>query len=239
MRYFGELVFIALISAYSVVICRVVPKRYYALTNVITAASSVLVAHLIGLSWSDIGLAPGSLLTGLLWGLAVSLPVAMIISLFVSHKFTRHLFRGSQLPAKPIKLAYEFGLRIPLGTALSEEIIFRGVLLGMLLQNHNQLTSLAVSAILFGLWHILPTLDTIRQNDAVTALAKSSFVHKHLPVVTTVLFTGLVGVAFGWLRIWAGSLLAPWVVHSVVNTLALGGGPLVDKAKAAKTRKTN
>ena len=55
---------------------------------------------------------------------------------------------------------YEAAIRIPLGTALGEELIFRGALFGLLRRRHSTFTAVTVSSLLFGLWHVLPTRST-------------------------------------------------------------------------------
>ena len=52
-------------------------------------------------------------------------------------------------------------MRIPLETALAEEIIFRGVLLGLGLRTRPRLGAVVSSSIWFGLWHVYPTLGSI------------------------------------------------------------------------------
>ncbi len=55
---------------------------------------------------------------------------------------------------------FETLVRIPLGTALPEEVIFRGSLLGLFTQRHSPAVAASMSSILFGAWHVLPTLRT-------------------------------------------------------------------------------
>ena len=56
------------------------------------------------------------------------------------------------------EVAYETLARIPIGTALFEEVAFRGVLTGLLLRTMAAGPAYAVSSAVFGLWHVLPTL---------------------------------------------------------------------------------
>lgn len=56
--------------------------------------------------------------------------------------------------------------RIPRGTALGEEAMFRGALLGLFLRRHTRPTAVLASSTRFGLWHVLPTLDTLDANPA-------------------------------------------------------------------------
>ena len=57
-------------------------------------------------------------------------------------------------------------VRIPVATALSEEIMFRSALHALFARAHSLRTTLTWTSFLFGLWHILPTLDTFEGNPA-------------------------------------------------------------------------
>jgi membrane protease YdiL (CAAX protease family) len=57
-------------------------------------------------------------------------------------------------------------LVIPIGTVLLEEIAFRGVLHGLVRHHHGTLWATGLSSILFGLWHILPSLRLSGANQA-------------------------------------------------------------------------
>ena len=52
--------------------------------------------------------------------------------------------------------------------AAAEEIAFRGALLCLLLRRHRRATAVASSSLLFGLWHLLPTLPAMRRYPIVT-----------------------------------------------------------------------
>src|SRR5690606_21900446 len=59
--------------------------------------------------------------------------------------------------------------QVPVGTVLLEEVGFRGALHAMLRRDHGQAAATAVSSALFGLWHILPSVDMARANPALGA----------------------------------------------------------------------
>lgn len=104
------------------------------------------------------------------------------------------------------RATFMIAVRIPVGTALVEEIVFRGVLLGSWL--HVSATQAVVaSSIAFGLWHIVPTMMLARENRL-----------RSVVVPAGVLFTAGAGVFLGWLRVETGSLAAPFLVHALVNS---------------------
>ena len=58
-------------------------------------------------------------------------------------------------------------VEVPFGTVLLEEIAFRAVLFSMLVRRFGLVWGVVVSSLLFGLWHILPSIGTHEQNPAL------------------------------------------------------------------------
>ena len=69
--------------------------------------------------------------------------------------------------------AFETLVRIPLETALAEELIFRGVLLGLALRSRTPLGAVVSSSIWFGLWHVYPTLGSIGRGTGARSWASN------------------------------------------------------------------
>ena len=57
-------------------------------------------------------------------------------------------------------------VEIPIGTAVYEEVVFRGVILGLALRRLPPLPATLVTSALFGLWHVLPSLRDREHNPA-------------------------------------------------------------------------
>ena len=72
------------------------------------------------------------------------------------------------------------------------------------------------SSIVFGLWHIRPTIDLLEANGL-----SGSVVDRSLTVGVAVVATAAAGVLFSALRLRSHSLAAPFVVHAAVNSLAI------------------
>jgi uncharacterized protein len=121
---------------------------------------------------------------------------------------------------------YHTLVRIPLGTAVAEETLFRGALLGILLQRHSRARASAVSAALFGLWHVLPTLDTLALNPLGSAVGGDP-VRTTGAVMASVAATAAAGLGFSWLRFRGDSVLAPVVAHAALNCSAFAAARLV------------
>jgi membrane protease YdiL (CAAX protease family) len=122
-------------------------------------------------------------------------------------------------------MAYEVAVRIPLGTVAFEELLFRGVVLGLLLRRRPIWLAASISAVLFGLWHVIPAFDAINTNPAGDLVEGPIAVAAS--VLGTVGFTGLVGYGFIWLRFRGNSLLTPILAHIATNSLGFVAGWLV------------
>lgn len=219
--------FIVLLATYSVASARLVPRKYYSIANLAAALLAIIYGAWNGLSPGDMGLLASQAFHGLVIGLFIGIPVALLLITSVFHRKLQDIF--SNKPARHngrSERMHELLLRIPFGTALSEEIFFRGVLLG-LLAHHGNIVAVAVSAILFGLWHVIPTLDTVLENDTLTTFVEGKNVGYGVSVMTAVISTTTAGIVFGWLRIVSGSLVAPWLVHFCINGAAIAGGYLI------------
>ena len=113
-------------------------------------------------------------------------------------------------------LAVQALVTIPLGTVLIEEVAFRGALPALLGRaGASTRWAIVVSAMLFGLWHVAPSLAAATGQGAPAASVV-------LAVLGTVVFTTASGIGLGWLRHRSRSLLPPMVVHLATNSLGLG-----------------
>jgi membrane protease YdiL (CAAX protease family) len=72
----------------------------------------------------------------------------------------------------------------------------------------------AVAALVFGVWHVRPTLGGLAANDLVDGTWARA-----LAVLAVCVFTAAAGVLLSWLRLRSGSLLAPALLHLATNTL--------------------
>lgn len=220
----------AFVLAYGYIIARYLPPRHYVLTNLLTAAGSLLYALTVGASWSDLGLAPSRWLSGLLVGLLISVPILLIIIGVASIPVFRGLFTHEPARHSSSRMTlFELTVRIPFGTALSEEVLFRSVLLGLLLSVYSNDVAVPVSAILFGLWHVMPTLENLRRNDSFNEFIKEQRHRRIASFLLTIFITILAGVGFGCLRLWTGSVVTPWIVHTCINSVAVLSGFVVLK----------
>ena len=129
---------------------------------------------------------------------------------------TRGYLHDSRAQISGGRLLYELGVSIVLLTAIPEELAFRGVLLGSARRLWGPWRASLITSALFGLWHIEPTLHTMRDNRAVASTAGQVLV-----VFGAITVTFAAGLFFCWLRLRSRSLVAPVMAHAAVNGLAL------------------
>lgn len=218
MRFIPEIIFITLVALYSIFITHIVPKKYYSFSNILIAFGAIIYALSIGLTVTQLGLSVVQLKNGILFGVLLSLPIIVIIMALTSQKNLRKHF--SAAPGKNYNVrvfSYEFFFRIPFGTAFSEEVIFRSVLLAILISNHSNQTAVIISSLVFGLWHIFPTLHTAKSHDPLIEMMDNTRRRNTIAVVTSVLATTAAGIIFALITIKAGSFTASWLVHCTIN----------------------
>ena len=217
------------ILLYGLVLQAKIPERFHFLANAVAAVLAVAVGYGLGLSFDELGLGLHVVLPGILVAVVVSVAIMLAVFGVASVPQLRRNFRLIQ-HLGPSQLAYETAVRIPLSTALSEEILFRGVLLGVLFTSYSTLVSVAVASLTFGLWHILPSLSRHRsqhQNGSLVAQAAYA--------AATVGLTAIAGMFFSWLRIIAGSIIAPWLTHWSINASAMLASAAVKRVYGGKT----
>lgn len=128
----------------------------------------------------------------------------------------RPLFHDQRLSGPVV---YQAFVRIPFGTVVLEEVAFRGVLLASL--------GPAVSSLLFGLWHIVPTRIALDVNGVVSRRTRAA------ALVTCVAATAAAGLGLCWLRRSTASLLVPAAVHAAAtSSAAVAAHAIIRRARA-------
>jgi len=212
---------LVLVVVYNPLVNSVIPDAVHVPTNLSLAGVLVWLALRTGTTPGVLGLGRDRFRHGLLLGAAVAAAVAALVALALLFPGGRDALGDDRFQSVGRSEALlEVLLRIPLATALGEELIFRAVLLGLLLRRLTIGRAVAVSAVLFGLWHIAPTLVEGAGAGAEPASAFGA-------VAAAVLVTAGAGVGFAWLRLRSGSILAPVLAHWAINGSAYLAGWLV------------
>ncbi|MFJ6778896.1 lysostaphin resistance A-like protein [Streptomyces yangpuensis] len=187
-------------------------------TAVVASALLLGVLRGAGGTRADAGLGPGTFARGTRWALALIGLVAVVYLAGALLPATRTLFEDQRHDGMGAgELAVRVLVLVPVGTVLLEEVAFRGVLYGLVCRTHGALRATAVSSLLFGLWHVLPSLHLATAKPALTEVVGDSAAGAALAVAGAVLFTAAAGVLFCELRRRSGSLLAPMGLHWAVN----------------------
>ena len=206
--------------AWSLVGNLLVGETLYVTRNLLLGLLVLALVRRAGTGWGVLGVDGGAIRSGARWGgIAVAV---VVVAVAVGTVLADHLpgvgallaDERADLPG-PL-LAWHALWRIPVGTALFEEVVFRGALLGLLLQVTSPTRAVVLSSVVFGLWHVAPTIVTLRINDIAVVSAPGLGAIAGAVAVTTV-----AGVLFCLLRLGSGSLLAPVLAHWATNSVGL------------------
>jgi membrane protease YdiL (CAAX protease family) len=189
----------------------------YVVANVAATAALLAAARAAGLSWAELGFDRRRLAAGARWGGTCAAVVVAGYGTALAVPTLRPLLGDARVAGlRGGELAGQVLVRIPLGTVLWEEVAFRGVLLAALGRLLSRRGAIGVSAALFGLWHVRPTLGALAANDlAGVPLARTG------AVGLASIGTAAAGVLFAELRLRSGSLLAPALLHLATNCLGV------------------
>ncbi|MFF2775412.1 CPBP family intramembrane glutamic endopeptidase [Streptomyces sp. NPDC058052] len=188
------------------------------LTALTVTALLLGILRLAGGTLADAGLAPGTRARGARWALALMAVVAVVYAVAALVPATRPLFEDQRYDGMTgSELAVRVLVVVPVGTVLVEEVAFRGVLYGLVRRARGTVWATTVSSLLFGLWHVLPSLHLSAAKPALSDVFGDSGPGAVLAIAAAVLFTAAGGVVFCELRRRSGSLLAPMGLHWALN----------------------
>ena len=129
---------------------------------------------------------------------------------------TRSLFEDSRVDGSLLGSLAQALLWVPLGTVVIEEVAFRGVLPALFAVRWGRGRANVASALLFGLWHVLPAWR-INTANPVFREALPGTPGQITAIVLGVVATAIAGLFLSWLRDRSGSLLAPVMLHTATN----------------------
>ncbi len=196
-----------------------------AVAQVLAAMALVVFACWRGYSADSLGLSAGAVPAGLRLGALVSAVIVAGVVAIAVVPFGRSFLEDDRFSdLSGWSAMYQLVIRIPLVTALSEELMFRSVLMAVLLAIVSPRWAVVWSSVAFGLWHVLGTLDDLGGNAATDSL---SAVERVGSVAGVVVATAAAGVIFAWTRLRSASLVAPWMIHVAFNGATFAAGLVV------------
>jgi uncharacterized protein len=216
--------------AYGAVLDRVIPRRLHVPVNLAAGTAAVALCLWSGIDAAALGIEPRRARRGLAIGGLSAAAIAAAVAGAAAHPRTRRFFVDREaVEATPATARFETLVRIPFGTALPEELLFRGALLGLLLRRppHH---AVAFSSVLFGLWHVAPTLRKLQESHVAGWATASNAAARAGTVAGVVAVTTAAGIALSWIRLRSRSLAAPWIAHSAVNALSYSAARVVGRA---------
>lgn len=209
------------LAAYNVVQNAVLNERGYVPGNLIATGVGLAWARRSGLGWRDLGMSRKNMARGLGLGAGAATVVSTLALFTRDNERIRALLDDDRLEAvSDRELWYRLLVRFPLGTALFEEVWFRGVLPAALRQNSARFPEL-VSTAAFAAWHLIPTATAINANPSGRSL---TFGRRAGLVIGGSVAAGLAGLGFVAMRNVSSNLAAPWIAHGVLNGLTFSIG---------------
>lgn len=214
------LVVILALILVNVVNNRLAPQSHYFLWAIAGSVLFLAIGLLDGNSLQDMGLGFTYLLPGLIWA-AISIGVVTAVYVIGSvFKKTRRAFHDERIRELSAgRLVFQALIEVPFGTVLFEEIAFRAVLFSMVARRFGVVTAIVISALLFGIWHVLPSVGTHEQNPALGSVVGQGRRGNILAILASVLTTTIAGAVFTLMRIVSGSVIAPMGLHWATNGL--------------------
>ena len=186
------------------------PRAGWVPANLALAVLLVAVARNAGMSFEELGLRRDRIARGLLVGGVVLGVVFLVLAVAAALPATRDYLDDARI-ARDSDAARVFNIlvRIPFGTVVFEEILFRGVLLALALRRWSVLNAVLVTVAFFGVWHVVPAVESAGGDWSLVG-----------SVIGVVAITTAAGVLFSWLRLRANSIVASMLAHVATNSLA-------------------
>ena len=224
----------SVLAAHNLLVHRMLRPPADSALNLASAGALTVFALRIGCTPAELGLDRADLGSGLRTGTVGAALCSAAVGIVAALPRMRSFLLDARLRGMSRKeTVYHATLRIPVATAVAEEIIFRSVLHALLAREHSLRTTLTWTSLLFGLWHILPTLDTFDGNP-VSNLVDNRSSARLLAVLSITGTTALAGLCFSYLRLRSRSVAGAVLAHAALNIAALLiGKALTDRAASS------
>ena len=206
----------AVLAVSNVMSNRVLPSALYVPWN-LTISVVVALVGLRSVSAQDMGFAEWR--RGAAFGFVLMGATAVVMLVGVAMPAFQELYEDRRVDEGGWSMLYQVAVRIPLGTAVLEEVAFRAVVPALFAVRFGVMRGCVVASVLFGFWHVLPSLSLDEVNP-VAAEAFGTGAGGTLAAVTfAVLGTTVAGFWFCWIRYRARSVLATILAHVASNSI--------------------
>ncbi len=200
-------------AAYNLLQNFAIADALYVPANLGTAAGFVAFGKRSGLSPDMMGLGRAQIGSALMAGSLVAGAIGAGLWQVARHpRLSRWMLDERARGHTPTGAFYRAVVRFPLGTALFEEVVFRGVIDGLWRRRGDRAARVA-TAVAFGCWHLVPTYREFpKMAIAITPRRRV------LATLGGAVVTGLSSIGFTMLRERSGGVVAPWLAHTAFNT---------------------
>ena len=196
---------------------RVIPDWAYVPWNLCVAAAITAIA-VKAATRRELGFAEWR--RGLAWGGVLFVLTAGVLLLALTMPAFNDMYHDRRVGAGTGEWIYQAFVRIPLGTAVLEEVAFRAVLPGLFAVRFGILRGSLLASLCFGLWHVLPALSLNEVNPTATKVFGEGTGGVAAAVVFAVVGTTIAGLWWCWIRYRARSVLATIIAHVASNSVA-------------------
>jgi uncharacterized protein len=232
-----EVVGAFVLLAHNLLVHRALRPPADAALNLASAIALTTFALRTGCTPADLGLDRADLSRGIKTGSIAAAYCSAGVRIAAALPSTSKFFLDARLKNMSRKeTLYHAGLRIPVAIALAEEIMFRSALHALFARGHSLRATVTWTSFIFGLWHILPTLDTFAGNPASNILQNGGRARlvAALGIAAT---TAGAGLFFSYMRLRSGSVAAAILPHAAINIAAfVFGKALVEQAVSLSDR---
>jgi membrane protease YdiL (CAAX protease family) len=176
------------------------------------------------LSWAEIGLSGRqwrrSVVFGMVSGLAFAVPLVTFLAFPFLLARPVHYREIQNLDA--VGLVWRLGVELTIATALTEEILFRGILQVLFKHSLNPTPALISTNVVFALWHLVANALSLQQNVLVLPLIPT-FAAQVIGYLGSLIVVGIGGLVLSVLRErtshLAGSIALHWVAVAAMTIL--------------------
>lgn len=205
------------LAGYNLIQNRALPGPLYVPANIAVSVGLVALARRRGCSWGDLGFDVGNAAEGMRLGTLAAGLIAMGAVAAARRESAQRLLRDQRAADQERgDVLFHTLVRFPIGTALFEEVAFRGVVEATWRRSGaTEREAAFAAAALFGLWHLVPTRDAISGNPLAGNLRTD--MSQASAVLAGAVATAAGSLGFSWLLKRSGSLLAPWLAHTAVS----------------------
>ena len=176
------------------------------------------------LSWAEIGLSGGEWRRSAVFGMVSGLAFAAPLVIFLAFPFLLaqpvHYREIQDLDV--VGLLWRLGVELTIATALTEEILFRGILHALFKRSLNTTPALISTNVVFALWHLVTNALSLQQNVLVLPLIPT-VAAQVIGYLGSLVVVGIGGLILSVLRErtshLAGSIAMHWVAVAAMTIL--------------------